>query len=179
MSIEEASVVVKFESPDGSKYAVASQEGAVAVWDVRSIKPLRVFQDARLHAHGRQHHSALGGPAGVTPPSSTFETEEILHMPAFPTPSPTPPLPPRQRPSAHTTIPPSAAYATSRMVRTLEDTFRIAAADNDDGLYIPPLGESTAMRRWRRLLLGTTCGRRSRRTVWCPRRRRRARRRKR
>ncbi|THU80730.1 hypothetical protein K435DRAFT_874078 [Dendrothele bispora CBS 962.96] len=31
-------------SPDGSKYAVASQEGVVAVWDVRSTKPLKVFQ---------------------------------------------------------------------------------------------------------------------------------------
>ncbi|KAJ8516621.1 hypothetical protein ONZ45_g6092 [Pleurotus djamor] len=31
-------------SADGSKFAVASQEGLVAVWDVRSSKPLKVFQ---------------------------------------------------------------------------------------------------------------------------------------
>ncbi|KZT01516.1 uncharacterized protein LAESUDRAFT_731086 [Laetiporus sulphureus 93-53] len=31
-------------SADGSKFAVASQEGAVVVWDVRSTKPLKVFQ---------------------------------------------------------------------------------------------------------------------------------------
>ncbi|ESK82449.1 hypothetical protein Moror_8566 [Moniliophthora roreri MCA 2997] len=31
-------------STDGTKYAVASQEGVVAVWDVRSTKPLKVFQ---------------------------------------------------------------------------------------------------------------------------------------
>ncbi|OCH88562.1 hypothetical protein OBBRIDRAFT_836488 [Obba rivulosa] len=31
-------------SADGSKFAVASQEGVVVVWDVRSTKPLKVFQ---------------------------------------------------------------------------------------------------------------------------------------
>lgn len=31
-------------SADGSKFAVASQEGVVAVWDVRSTKPLKVIQ---------------------------------------------------------------------------------------------------------------------------------------
>ncbi|CCM01911.1 uncharacterized protein FIBRA_03982 [Fibroporia radiculosa] len=31
-------------SGDGSKFAVASQEGVVAVWDVRSTKPLKVIQ---------------------------------------------------------------------------------------------------------------------------------------
>lgn len=31
-------------SSDGMKFAVASQEGVVAVWDVRSCKPLKVFQ---------------------------------------------------------------------------------------------------------------------------------------
>ncbi len=30
-------------SSDGTKYAVASQEGVVAVWDVRSTKPLKTF----------------------------------------------------------------------------------------------------------------------------------------
>ena len=31
-------------SRDGSKYAVASQEGVVCVWDVRSTRPLKVYQ---------------------------------------------------------------------------------------------------------------------------------------
>ncbi|KAF8335161.1 hypothetical protein F5887DRAFT_1063413 [Amanita rubescens] len=31
-------------SADGAKFAVASQEGVVAVWDVRSTKPMKVFQ---------------------------------------------------------------------------------------------------------------------------------------
>lgn len=31
-------------STDGTKYAVASQEGLVAVWDVRSSRPFKVFQ---------------------------------------------------------------------------------------------------------------------------------------
>ncbi|KAG6879791.1 hypothetical protein C0992_011589 [Termitomyces sp. T32_za158] len=31
-------------SSDGSKFAVASQEGLLAVWDVRSSKPLKIFQ---------------------------------------------------------------------------------------------------------------------------------------
>lgn len=34
-------------SPSGSKFAVASQEGMVAVWDVRSRKPMKVFMTDR------------------------------------------------------------------------------------------------------------------------------------
>ncbi|KAH9972389.1 hypothetical protein BJV74DRAFT_210575 [Russula compacta] len=34
-------------SPDGSKFAVASQDGMVAVWDVRSHKPMKVFTTER------------------------------------------------------------------------------------------------------------------------------------
>jgi WD40 repeat protein len=30
-------------SADGSKFAIASQEGSVIVWDVRSSKPLKIF----------------------------------------------------------------------------------------------------------------------------------------
>ncbi|KAJ7158420.1 WD40-repeat-containing domain protein, partial [Mycena filopes] len=185
-------------SADGSKYAVASQEGAVAVWDVRSTKPLRVFHTDKTRGSARTGDSTtwlsedpqewshrksrgpgwsarnvkFGGRPGrelmlFTEHTSlihvidarTFETEEILHMPAFPTPSPNPPPPPRQRPSAPavaatapTAHPPSSAYATSRMVRTLEDTFRIAAADDDDVLYIPPLGDRAVEREVRRVL---------------------------
>ncbi|KAF8269913.1 WD40-repeat-containing domain protein [Lactarius quietus] len=34
-------------SPDGSKFAIASQEGMVAVWDVRSRKPMKVYTTDR------------------------------------------------------------------------------------------------------------------------------------
>ncbi|KAJ7592655.1 hypothetical protein C8J56DRAFT_929158 [Mycena floridula] len=37
-------------SSDGSKYAVASQEGVVAVWDVRSTKPFKIFQTDKSRA---------------------------------------------------------------------------------------------------------------------------------
>lgn len=37
-------------SSDGSKYAVASQEGTVAVWDVRSSKPFKVFHTDKTRA---------------------------------------------------------------------------------------------------------------------------------
>ncbi|KAH9957109.1 hypothetical protein BC827DRAFT_1138375 [Russula dissimulans] len=37
-------------SPSGSKFAVASQEGMVAVWDVRSRKPMKVFTTDRCRA---------------------------------------------------------------------------------------------------------------------------------
>ncbi|KAL1949559.1 hypothetical protein VTO73DRAFT_8440 [Trametes versicolor] len=37
-------------SADGSKFAVASQEGVVVVWDVRSTKPLKVFHTDKSRA---------------------------------------------------------------------------------------------------------------------------------
>ena len=37
-------------SPSGSKFAIASQEGMVAVWDVRSGKPMKVFTTDRSRA---------------------------------------------------------------------------------------------------------------------------------
>ncbi|KAI0313643.1 hypothetical protein OF83DRAFT_513177 [Amylostereum chailletii] len=39
----------------GTKFAVASQEGMVAVWDVRSTKPLKVFQTDRARAPAGRH----------------------------------------------------------------------------------------------------------------------------
>jgi hypothetical protein len=39
-------------SLDGSKYAVASQEGVLVVWDVRSTKPLKVFQTDKSRVPG-------------------------------------------------------------------------------------------------------------------------------
>ena len=44
-------------SPSGSKFAVASQEGMVAVWDVRSRKPMKVFTTDRT----RSPPGATGG----------------------------------------------------------------------------------------------------------------------
>ncbi|KAI0289717.1 hypothetical protein BC826DRAFT_1030078 [Russula brevipes] len=44
-------------SPSGSKFAVASQEGMVAVWDVRSRKPMKVFTTDR----GRAPPGGAGG----------------------------------------------------------------------------------------------------------------------
>lgn len=35
-------------SADGAKFAVASQEGVVAVWDVRSTKPLKVYETDKM-----------------------------------------------------------------------------------------------------------------------------------
>ncbi|PFH47846.1 hypothetical protein AMATHDRAFT_6350 [Amanita thiersii Skay4041] len=58
-------------SADGIKFAVASQEGVVAVWDVRSTKPMKVFQtdkSAGLGGMGNlgagQLWSAGGGAGG-------------------------------------------------------------------------------------------------------------------
>ncbi|CAA7269540.1 unnamed protein product [Cyclocybe aegerita] len=39
-------------SGDGSKFAVASQEGVVAVWDVRSTKVMKVFQTDKMRGLG-------------------------------------------------------------------------------------------------------------------------------
>ncbi|KAJ7145059.1 hypothetical protein C8R43DRAFT_549764 [Mycena crocata] len=173
-------------SADGSKYAVAAQEGSVAVWDVRSTRPLKVFHTDKTrgcHANGSttwlsedpqdwsQHKSRgpgwsarnikFGGRPGrelmlFTEHTSlihvvdarTFETEEILQMPAFPAP---PPPPPRLQPTTSRPVPSAArAMASARIVRTLEETFRITAAD--DVLVIPPLGDRAVEREVRRVL---------------------------
>ncbi|KAF8895983.1 hypothetical protein BD779DRAFT_1493299 [Infundibulicybe gibba] len=47
-------------SSDGSKFAIASQEGVVAVWDVRSSKPLKVFQTDK----SRHIDTSNGGATG-------------------------------------------------------------------------------------------------------------------
>ncbi|KAM6490571.1 hypothetical protein JOM56_013914 [Amanita muscaria] len=49
-------------SADGAKFAVASQEGIVAVWDVRSTKPMKVFQTDNSAGLGP---AAGGGRFGV------------------------------------------------------------------------------------------------------------------
>ncbi|KAI6107956.1 hypothetical protein F5141DRAFT_1119696 [Pisolithus sp. B1] len=42
-------------SADGMKFAVASQEGVVAVWDVRSTKPMKVIQTDKTRLPTGQH----------------------------------------------------------------------------------------------------------------------------
>jgi WD40 repeat protein len=58
-------------SPSGSKFAVASQEGMVAVWDVRSRKPMKVFNTDRsrpppgsVDGMGRSGSRATGTASG-------------------------------------------------------------------------------------------------------------------
>lgn len=50
-------------SANGTKFAVASQEGAVVIWDVRSSKPLKVFQTdkARVYLDKPVGNGAAGG----------------------------------------------------------------------------------------------------------------------
>ncbi|KAJ7358001.1 WD40-repeat-containing domain protein [Mycena albidolilacea] len=182
-------------SADGSKYAVASQEGAVAVWDVRSSKPLKVFPTDKTRGCSRNSASTswlsedpqewshrksrgpgwsarnvkFGGRPGrelmvFTEHTSlihvidarTFETEEVLQMPAFP--APTPPRTTRARygppppPPSVQRSPSALATANARIVRTLEDTFRIAAGPEPEMLVIPPLGDRAVEREVRRVL---------------------------
>ncbi|KAI0052340.1 hypothetical protein FA95DRAFT_1483919 [Auriscalpium vulgare] len=49
-------------SASGTKFAVASQEGMVAVWDVRSRKPMKVYQTDRSRAPAGRH--ATGAASG-------------------------------------------------------------------------------------------------------------------
>ncbi|KJA16198.1 hypothetical protein HYPSUDRAFT_47634 [Hypholoma sublateritium FD-334 SS-4] len=47
-------------SGDGSKFAVASQEGVVAVWDVRSTKPMKVFHTNKTRGGGLDGSVTVG-----------------------------------------------------------------------------------------------------------------------
>lgn len=51
-------------SGDGTKFAVASQEGVVAVWDVRSTKPVKVFQTDKTRGMGGGPGTGSGGATG-------------------------------------------------------------------------------------------------------------------
>ncbi|KAF8150105.1 hypothetical protein B0H34DRAFT_777129, partial [Crassisporium funariophilum] len=51
-------------SGDGSKFAVSSQEGVVAVWDVRSTKPLKIFQTDKTRVPGSGGGFGGGGGSG-------------------------------------------------------------------------------------------------------------------
>ena len=58
-----SSLVASFStafSRDGSKFAVASQEGVVAVWDVRSTKPIKVFHSDKSRGLGGRDRSTPG-----------------------------------------------------------------------------------------------------------------------
>ena len=50
-------------SSNGTNFAVASQEGALVVWDVRSSKPFKVFQTdkTRMHAGRSSMNSGASG----------------------------------------------------------------------------------------------------------------------
>lgn len=48
-------------SPDGIKFAVASQEGVAVVWDVRSSKPLKVFQTDKNRGRERRPTGEASG----------------------------------------------------------------------------------------------------------------------
>ena len=60
-----SSLVASFStsfSGDGYKYAVASQEGVVAVWDVRSTKPMKVYHTNKIRqAEPPTFSTAAGG----------------------------------------------------------------------------------------------------------------------
>jgi hypothetical protein len=61
-----SSLVASFStsfSRDGSKFAVASQEGVVAVWDVRSTKPIKVFHSDKSRGLGGRDRSMSGNGA--------------------------------------------------------------------------------------------------------------------
>ncbi|KAG6856270.1 hypothetical protein H0H87_005955 [Tephrocybe sp. NHM501043] len=202
-----ASLTASFSSAfssDGIKFAVASQEGLVAVWDVRSSKPMKIFQTEKsrlpaslgnsgasgwvsddifdwaggsFKAPGWSVRNVKFGGSGdkeiltFTEHTSilhvvdarTFETEEIVQVPAArertaPLPVPAPhfqvsPAPHRlARPQlvshihhapsrVHSASPPSGRQ--SHVLRALGDTFRISSP------YSPPhsISDST----WRAL----------------------------
>ena len=50
-------------SANGSKFAVASQEGVVVVWDVRSTKPLKVVQTDKSRSVGSPSRTTATGAA--------------------------------------------------------------------------------------------------------------------
>lgn len=62
-------------SADGTKFAVASQEGCVAVWDVRSLNasPLRVFHTKRNRPHSRRSSRLSEDPSEWTRPGGVGE----------------------------------------------------------------------------------------------------------
>ncbi|CAL1717282.1 unnamed protein product [Somion occarium] len=51
-------------SANGSKFAVASQEGVVVVWDVRSTKPLKVIQTDKTRTNTRQRGNGSNTASG-------------------------------------------------------------------------------------------------------------------
>ncbi|RDB29320.1 hypothetical protein Hypma_014894 [Hypsizygus marmoreus] len=211
LSYSSASLTASFStafSSNGLKFAVASQEGLVAVWDVRSSKPMKVFQTEKTRMPaGNGNGSASGwlvdeifdwtGNGSSKPPgwsvrnvkfggsgnkeimtftehtsflhvvdARTFETEQIVQVPA-PTDSATgeprppqnyrharPAVTPRPRyvpsPARVTPLsPPHSAHGSPRhqsqpqILQALGDTFRIASP------YSPPSSISDST--WRAL----------------------------
>jgi hypothetical protein len=191
-------------SADGSKLAVASQDGVVVVWDVRSTKPLKVIQTDKERSSSTPTGSASGwiydspfdwgrsqarapgwgvrsvkfSPKGVgrevltftevcswvyvvdlysltlvqhtsllhVIDATTFETEEIIRVPAFDSPPPSRPHSARQRAESPSTTRPASLSTVERthvhssplpppprimlFSGALEETFRIPSADS-------------------------------------------------
>ncbi|KAG6846709.1 hypothetical protein H0H93_012326 [Arthromyces matolae] len=212
MNYASASLTASFStafSSDGLKFAVASQEGLLAVWDVRSSKPLKVFQTEKsrvpagngaasgymadeifdwsggssFKAPGWSVRNVKFGGSGdkelmtFTEHTSllhvvdarTFETEEIIQVPAArDRSSPLPVPPPVARSQSHLSPPayrlprtplsfhsnhnstsrvnspsPPNAQTQARILRALGDTFRISSS------YSPPSSISDST--WRAL----------------------------
>lgn len=57
-------------SANGSKFAVASQEGVVVVWDVRSTKPLKVVQTDKERSSSTSSHGNGGSSGWLFEPAS-------------------------------------------------------------------------------------------------------------
>jgi WD40 repeat protein len=51
-------------SSDGTKFAVASQEGVVVVWDVRSSKPLKAYESNKNRGSGAERPRRQGNASG-------------------------------------------------------------------------------------------------------------------
>ncbi|KAI5897993.1 uncharacterized protein SCHCODRAFT_02610813 [Schizophyllum commune H4-8] len=60
-------------SADGSKFVVASQEGVVAVWDVRSTRPLKVFHTDKTRVPKGTHRGEFNERLSDDPLEWTFD----------------------------------------------------------------------------------------------------------
>ncbi|KAF7312701.1 DUF2415 domain-containing protein [Mycena indigotica] len=161
-------------SADGSKYAVASQEGFVAIWDVRSTRPLKVFHTDKSRggnasmAWDPQDWSnwKSRGPGwstravkfGGRPERELMmftEHTSLVHVVDARTFEREEIIEmPRFEPITRPMSPASAVAA--RFASTLEETFRVAIASETDGdedvLVIPPLGDHAVEQEVRRVL---------------------------
>nr|GAT47416.1 predicted protein [Mycena chlorophos] len=155
-------------SADGSKYAVASQEGSVAVWDVRSSNPLKVFLTDKTRGNTTNtawdpqewNHWKTPGPGwstrtvkfGGRPERELMmftEHTSLVHVVDAWTFEREEVV---QMPTYQPLRSPETSSAAS-ILRTLEETFRVHEADGEDEvLVIPPLGDHNVEQEVRRVL---------------------------